>query len=160
MESDNFVVSGAIDVDDVEDVLEGLDEIDDIVDDVDVEVQEEKTYFSNPIEQLLKFHPECVLEYEEAEQSGIPLRTTLSENDPVHRSMPFLSTFERTKILGMRTNQLAQGARPYVKVPEHITDVIDIAKLELSERLLPFIIKRYMPDGTYEKFRLCDLIIL
>lgn len=160
MESDNFVVSGAIDADDVEDVLEELDEFDDVVDEADVEVQEEKTYFSNPIEQLLKFHPECVLEYEDAEQANIPLRTTLPGGDPFHRSMPFLSTFERTKILGMRTNQLAQGARPYVKVPEHITDVIDIAKLELSERLLPFIIKRYMPDGTYEKFRLCDLIIL
>jgi DNA-directed RNA polymerase subunit K/omega len=160
MESDNFVSSGALDADDVEDVLEELDEFDDVEDDVDVEAQEEKTYFSNPIEQLLKHHPECILEYEESEQPTIPLRTTLSEGDPVHRSMPFLSTFERTKILGMRTNQLAQGARPYVKVPEHITNVLDIAKLELNERRLPFMIKRYMPDGTYEKFRLSDLLIL
>jgi DNA-directed RNA polymerase subunit K/omega len=160
MESDNFISSGAVDADDVEDVLEDLEDFDDAVDQPDVEIQEEKTYFSNPIEQLLKHHPECVLEYEESEQLNIPLRTTLSEGDPVHRSMPFLSVFEKTKILGFRTNQLAQGARPYVKVPEHITDVIDIAKLEINERVLPFIVKRYMPDGTYEKFRLCDLIIL
>jgi DNA-directed RNA polymerase I, II, and III subunit RPABC2 len=160
MDSDNFISSGGVDIDDVEDVLEELDEFDGVEDQPDVEIQEEKTYFSNPIETLLKYHPECILEYEDAEQSTIPLRTTLSEGDPVHRSMPFLSTFERTKILGFRTNQLAQGARPYVKVPEYVTDVIDIAKLELSERRLPYIIKRYMPDGTYEKFRLCDLIIL
>jgi len=158
MESDNFISSGAVDADDVEDILEDLDEFDDVEDQPEIEVQEEKTYFSNPIETLLKYHPECILEYEEAEQSGIPLRETLG--DPVHRSMPFLSVFERTKILGMRTNQLAQGARPYVKVPEYVTSVLDIAKLELNERRLPFIVKRYMPDGTYEKFRLSDLIIL
>ena len=158
MESDNFISSGAVDADDVEDIVEELDEFDDVEDQPDIEVQEEKTYFSNPIETLLKYHPECILEYEEAEQPGIPLQGSLG--DPVHRSMPFLSVFERTKILGMRTNQLSQGARPYVKVPEHITNVLDIAKLELNERRLPFIIKRYMPDGTYEKFRLSDLIIL
>lgn len=158
MESDNFVSSGAIDADDVEDVLEELDEFDDAEDDAEVEETEEKTYFSNPIETLLKHHPECVLEYEESEQSTIPITSSL--NDKKHRSMPFLSTFERTKILGFRTNQLAQGARPYVRVPDHITDVLDIAKIELEERRLPYIIKRYMPDGTYEKFRLSDFIIL
>jgi DNA-directed RNA polymerase I, II, and III subunit RPABC2 len=60
----------------------------------------------------------------------------------------------------MRTNQLAQGARPYIVVPEHITNVLDIAKLELEQRRLPIIVKRHMPDGTYEKFRLSDMIII
>jgi DNA-directed RNA polymerase I, II, and III subunit RPABC2 len=161
MDSDNFVTSGA-DNEDVEDVLDVLEDFDEVEEGVDVEaVQEEKnTIFSNPIESLLKFHPECVLDYEEEEQPSIPLRTTLSEDDSHHKSMPFLSTFERTKILGMRTNQLAQGARPYVQVPAHITNVLDIAKLELEQRRLPIIVKRHMPDGRYEKFRLSDFIIL
>ena len=60
----------------------------------------------------------------------------------------------------MRTNQLAQGARPFIEVPEYVTDVQEIAQLELDQRRLPIIIKRYMPDGTYEKFRLSDLMIL
>ena len=158
MEGENYIASGAVDFEDVEDAIEDLEEFDE---DVEVAVEEqEKTYFSDPIDALLKHHPECVLEYEEAEQSSIPLKTTLSENDSSHRSMPFLSIFEHTKILGMRTNQLAQGARPYIQVPEHITNVIDIARLELEQRRLPIIIKRYMPDGTYEKFRLSDMIIL
>ena len=108
----------------------------------------------------MKFHPECILDYEEDEQPSIPLRTTLSEDDPVHRSMPFLSIFEKTKIIGMRTNQLAQGARPYILVPEHITSVQEIAKLELEQRRLPIIIKRHMPDGSYEKFRLSDMLLI
>ena len=153
----DYIASGA-DNEDVEDVLENLEEFDE-ADEADGEA-EQTTLFSNPIETLLKFHPECVLDYEEDEQPSIPLRTTLSEEDPYHKSMPFLSVFERTKILGMRTNQLAQGARPYIVVPEHITNVLDIAKLELEQRRLPLIIKRHMPDGTYEKFRLSDMIII
>jgi len=156
MEAD-YIPSGA-DNEDIEDVLENLEEFDE-VEDSDEEV-EQNTLFSNPIETLLKFHPECVLDYEEDEQSSIPLRTTLSEEDPYHKSMPFLSVFEKTKIIGMRTNQLAQGARPYIVVPEHITSVLDIAKLELEQRRLPIIIKRHMPDGKYEKFRLSDMIII
>lgn len=156
MEAD-YIPSGA-DNEDIEDVLENLEEFDEI-EDAEEEV-EQNTIFSNPIETLLKFHPECVLDYEEDEQSSIPLRTTLSEEDPYHKSMPFLSVFEKTKIIGMRTNQLAQGARPYIVVPEHITSVLDIAKLELEQRRLPIIIKRHMPDGTYEKFRLSDMILI
>jgi DNA-directed RNA polymerase subunit K/omega len=155
MEAD-YIPSGA-DNEDIEDVLENLEEFDEVDED---EVVEQTTLFSNPIESLLKFHPECVLDYEEDEQPSIPLRTTLSEDDPYHKSMPFLSVFERTKILGMRTNQLAQGARPYIVVPEHITNILDIAKLELEQRRLPIIIKRHMPDGTYEKFRLSDMITI
>jgi DNA-directed RNA polymerase I, II, and III subunit RPABC2 len=154
MEAD-YIPSGA-DNEDIEDVLETLEEFDE----VDEDEVEQTTLFSNPIESLLKFHPECVLDYEEDEQPSIPLRTTLSEDDPYHKSMPFLSVFEHTKILGMRTNQLAQGARPYIVVPEHITNILDIAKLELEQRRLPIIIKRHMPDGTYEKFRLSDMITL
>ena len=125
----------------------------------DIEVEDkEKTYFSDPIEALLKFHPECILEYEETEEVNIALKS--SEGDKHHRSMPFLSTFEKTKILGFRTNQLAQGARPYIEVPKYITNVQDIAKLELEQRKLPIIIKRYMPDGSFEKFKLSEFMII
>jgi hypothetical protein len=161
MEGD-YIASGGIDVDDVEDIVENLEDVEDVVDIEVTEktVEDKTTIFSDPIQALLKFHPECVLDYEEDEQPSIPLRTTLSDGDSNHRSRPFLSIFERTRILGMRTNQLAQGARPFIIVPEHITDVQDIARLELEQRKLPLIIKRHMPDGSYEKFRLSDLIIL
>jgi DNA-directed RNA polymerase I, II, and III subunit RPABC2 len=140
-----------------DEVQEDFEELEEAEDDIEP-VEEKTTYFSDPIEALLKFHPECVLEYEETDLDNLAIKST--HGDTTHRSMPFLSTFEKTKILGMRTNQLAQGARPYVIVPEHITNVFDIAKLELEERKLPLIIKRYMPDGTYEKFRLTDFIII
>jgi len=71
-----------------------------------------------------------------------------------------LTQYEKTRILGFRTNQLAQGALPYIPVPDHIRKPIEIAKMELEQRRLPFIIKRPMPDGSFEYWRLCDLMIL
>jgi hypothetical protein len=37
---------------------------------------------------------------------------------------------------------------------------MDIARLELEQKRLPFLLKRPMPDGSYEYFRLQDLVIL
>jgi DNA-directed RNA polymerase I, II, and III subunit RPABC2 len=65
-----------------------------------------------------------------------------------------------TKIIGHRANELSLGASPYIPVPEHITDVREIARLELAQKRLPYIIKRPLPTGKYEYWRLSDLIIL
>lgn len=156
MNSD-FVTSGAQDVEDIE-----QEEFDDdiAVVSTEPEKEEDKSLFSNPVDSLLKYHPECVLEYQETEEADLPLESVPPQDDKKHRSMPFLSIFEKTRILGMRTNQLAQGARPFIEVPDYVTDVQEIAQLELDQRRLPIIIKRYMPDGTYEKFRLSDLMLL
>ncbi len=115
----------------------------------------------DPYYSLLKHHPECVLDYAETVASKLPLTSAPSfEKDQNHRSPPFLTQYEKTKILGMRANQLSQGARPYIKVPEYVTSVSEIAKLELEQRRLPFIVKRPMPNGSYEYWRLSDLLIL
>jgi len=142
------------------DIIDAFEEEEEVLDDAEIEDNKEKNLFSNPIETLLKYHPECVLEYQETDEGDLPLESVPPEGDKKHRSMPFLSIYEKTRILGMRTNQLAQGARPFVEVPDYITDVQEIALMELEQRRIPIIIKRYMPDGTYEKFRLSDLMII
>jgi DNA-directed RNA polymerase I, II, and III subunit RPABC2 len=114
---------------------------------------------TDPYESLYKYHPETILDYAETITAKIPLQSVGGKDDN-HTSQPFLTVFEQTKVLGFRTNQLAQGARPYVAVPDHVTECLEIAKLELEQRRLPFIIKRPMPDGTFEYWRLSDLMIL
>ena len=122
----------------------------------------------DPLESLYRFHPETILDFAEKITPMIPLQqvppTTNRDDkefDKFHKSQPFLSVYERTKILGFRANQLAQGARSYLKpVPEYITSTLDIAKLELNQRLLPFIVKRPIPDGTFEYWRLSDLMLI
>ncbi len=117
----------------------------------------------DPFEQLHKFHPETILDYAETVIPKVPLQTAppIDGSDPNHRSPPFLTMYERTKILGTRANQIAEGARPFIDpVPEHITQPLEIAKLELEQRRLPFIVKRPMPDGTFEYWRLSDLLLI
>ena len=86
-----------------------------------------------PLEVLYKFHPESILDYADSVAPKIPLRVALPDTetvvDPNHRSQPFLTIFEKTKILGFRANQLSQGARPYIDVPEYVTTVLEIAHL-------------------------------
>lgn len=127
---------------------------DDIIDDT--------PQVEDPFEVLYKFHPETVVDYAETIIPNVPLQVAPSDGatDSKHESPPFLTIYERTKILGTRTNQLAEGARPFVTVPEYVTDPLDIAKLELEQRRLPFIVKRPMPDGTFEYWRLSDLMII
>lgn len=117
--------------------------------------------------ELLKFHPEARIDTVETVQQNllltiIPPSFTNAEgkSDTKHRSVPFLTQYEKTKILGFRTNQLSLGARSYIAVPEHITDLREIARLELEARRLPIILKRPMPDGTFEMWRLSDLLML
>jgi len=136
------------------------------VDDIDIGVdeavvEEDTKQRDDPLAALLKHHPECIIAYAENVASKISLTASPPLNkDPNHRSVPFLTQYERTKIIGMRANQLSQGARPYITVPEHVSDVGEIARLELTERRLPFIISRPMPDGSHEYWRLSDLLIL
>jgi DNA-directed RNA polymerases I, II, and III subunit RPABC2 len=107
-------------------------------------------------------HPECRLDYIEDVLKSLPLAAYPpdSGSDKRHRSVPYLTIYEKTKILGFRANQLAQGSRPFIIVPAHVTDVLEIAGMELEQKRLPYILKRPMPDGSFEYVRLNDLLIV
>lgn len=50
------------------------------------------------------------------------------------------------------------NAPPMVDV-EGESDPLEIAYKELREKKIPFIIRRYLPDGTFEDWKLEELII-
>jgi DNA-directed RNA polymerase I, II, and III subunit RPABC2 len=126
--------------------------------------EEEVAPDSKPeLKRLYQQHPECNLDYMEQVIPKIPLQVLPpggEQADANHRTYPFLTNFERTKIIGLRANQISRGSVPFVSVPKHITDVRDIARLELEQKRLPYLIKRPLPNGTFEYWRLCDLLIL
>ena len=83
--------------------------------------------------------------------------------DPLHKTIPILTKYEKTRILGMRTKQINDGAEPYIKLPATPVPIIDgyvIAQRELEEKKLPFIIRRPLPNGGTEYWYLQDLEIL
>jgi DNA-directed RNA polymerase I, II, and III subunit RPABC2 len=72
---------------------------------------------------------------------------------------PFLTKFERAKLIGTRAEMIANGAPALVEVPKTITNAYDIAKLEFKERKIPLLIRRYLPNGTAEDWRLQDMVV-
>ncbi len=105
---------------------------------------------------LYKQHPEILAPYSEQVKERLPLR---GPNDPYHTTYPLLTNYEKTKILSFRASQLANGANPYILVPEGVTTTEEIAALELKAKRLPYILKRPLPNGEYEYWRLRDLLI-
>ena len=109
-----------------------------------------------------EFHPECLNHnYDEIAKLSIIIKN--SEGiiiDPLHRTIPYLTKYERARILGQRAKQIEIGAKPLVKVPENIIDSYIIAELELREKKIPFIIRRPIPGGSCEYWNIKDLEII
>ena len=159
-EDDGVEFGDGADMGDALDVVEGLEIAEEEVSD-DLEAQTVARE-SKALRYLTTQHPECKLDYIEQILAKLPVTSypPTTGEDKNHRSVPYVTQYERTKIIGFRANQLSQGARPFVDVPKHVTDVVEIARMELEQRRLPFILKRPMPDGTFEYWRLTDLMIL
>ena len=73
-------------------------------------------------------------------------------------TLPFLSKFEKAKVLGVRAQMLAGGADPLIQPPFPDT-CYKIAVEELKQKKIPLMIRRYLPDKTFEDWRLEDLAV-
>jgi DNA-directed RNA polymerase I, II, and III subunit RPABC2 len=108
------------------------------------------------------FHPECMNHnYEEIAKLSVVVKNSDGIIvDPLHRTIPYLTKYERARVLGQRAKQIETGAKPLVKVPESIVDGYIIAELELREKKIPFIIRRPIPGGGCEYWSIKDLEIV
>lgn len=80
--------------------------------------------------------------------------------DAFHKTIPILTKYEKTKIIGIRLKQLNNGAKPYITVSDTILDNNIIVDMELKQKALPFIISRPLPNNTCEYWKLQDLELL
>lgn len=120
--------------------------------------------FDNDINKnyILDNHPEC-LQHNYDEITSLSRIVRDKDNiiiDPLHKTIPILTKYERARILGQRAKQIESGAKPLVKVPDNIIDGYLIAELELREKKIPFVIKRPLPDGSCEYWNVKDLEVI
>jgi DNA-directed RNA polymerase subunit K/omega len=111
---------------------------------------------------LLDFHPESLM-HNETEISALTTIVRDKENnilDDLHRTIPYLTKYEKTRILGQRAKQINAGAKAFVKVPENTIDGYLIAELELKQKRIPFIIRRPIPGGGVEYWNIKDLEVI
>lgn len=140
----------------------------------EIEQSEQQRAEAADLVKLFRQHPEIWIPYSEQVQEQLNIKAPGEESaattnvslrdlkalDAHHSTYPFLTSYERTKCISFRASQIANGAKPYILVPEGVSDSYEIAKMELDAKRLPFIIKRPLPDGSFEVWRLSDLIVL
>jgi DNA-directed RNA polymerase I, II, and III subunit RPABC2 len=109
-----------------------------------------------------RHHPELMMHnYQEVEAMCRVVRDEHGNIvDPLHKTMPFITKFEKAKILGERAKQINAGAQPTVQVEDEIIDGYLIALKEYEERKIPMIIRRPLPNGGSEYWRFADLELL
>lgn len=140
-------------------ILEYDDNSDDSDDDYEDESYLQK--FNEGISEnyILNNHPECVVHnYNEVLSMCVTIKDANGIIiDDLHKTIPYLTKYERARILGIRAKQINTGATPLIKLPEGIIDGYIIAEMELKEKKIPFIIRRPMPNGGSEYWFLKDL---
>jgi DNA-directed RNA polymerase I, II, and III subunit RPABC2 len=77
--------------------------------------------------------------------------------DPLHKTLPFLTRYEKAKILGLRAKQINHGSTPFIDIPRDVIDGHTIALMELIQNKIPFIIRRPLPNGGSEYWKISDL---
>jgi DNA-directed RNA polymerase subunit K/omega len=108
---------------------------------------------------IVNNHPECALQnYDEilAMTKVVRDKNNIIIDD-LHRTIPHLTKYERARILGQRAKQIETGATPFIKVPENVIDGYLIAQMELEQGRIPFIIRRPLPNGGSEYWKISDL---
>lgn len=111
---------------------------------------------------ILDFHPECAINnYDEISLLTQVIRDKFNNIiDDLHKTIPFLTKYERTRVIGQRAKQINSGAKAFVKVPENVIDGYLVAELELMQKRIPFIIRRPTPGGGCEYWNLKDLEVI
>ena len=93
-------------------------------------------------------------EEEEENKQDVPQQ---DDENIVHRiTTPYLTKYEKARVLGTRALQISMGAPIMIETIGE-TDPLEIAMKELRERKIPMIVRRFLPDGTYEDWKVSEL---
>ena len=148
-----------IQVDDEDDDGEESDSDEDSEEDDDYLQKFDKEIINNYI---VDYHPEAVAHnFDEVKTMANVVRNAEGIIvDDLHRTIPILTKFEKARVLGIRAKQLNDGAKPFIKTPPEIIDGYTIARMELGQKLMPFIIRRPLPNGGCEYWKIADLELI
>jgi DNA-directed RNA polymerase subunit K/omega len=77
--------------------------------------------------------------------------------DPLHKTLPLITKYEKARIIGARAEQLDAGGEAYIPIDETIINGRTIALMEFEQNKIPFIIARPLPNGSTEYWHVSDL---
>ncbi|KAL8275872.1 hypothetical protein Esti_000208 [Eimeria stiedai] len=71
---------------------------------------------------------------------------------------PYMTKFEKARIIGTRALQISMNAPVTISLAGE-TDPLVIAEKELYQKTIPFVVRRYLPDGSFEDWKIQELVI-
>lgn len=101
-------------------------------------------------------------EGQEAGQNGIVNSGAVPNKVPAEANKerittPYMTKYERARILGTRALQISMNA-PVLVALDGESDPLEIAQKELNAKKIPLIVRRFLPDGSYEDWLVAELI--
>lgn len=150
-ESDNSeVIEDVVDFDDNDDEEDVEDDDEDNIDETELK-KENDNDDDNEVE------IDCFYDIQQNEINNIQ-NNDVPKEDRI--TMSYLTKYERVRVLGTRAKQISLGAKILVKDVDLTTkSPIEIAKIELSLGIIPFKIRRPLPNGKVEEWKISELVI-
>jgi DNA-directed RNA polymerase subunit K/omega len=145
-ESDENILDYNVDDDEDED-YEDYEDIEDANDNTD-------KYEECQLEKIIEDDDEYFDNFENSEIQGNIKQVMLKGINRISSNR--LTKYEMIRILGEREKQLTMGAKPLVKNHELLT-YDKVAEEELKLNMIPYKIKRSLPNGKYEIWTLDEL---
>lgn len=136
-------------------VISDIDDIDNIEEDDEEDIEDDTQLFSN--DDSISNKNKNTLNLDTKIVSFNDTYSNYYNQNKITK--PFLTKYEKAKILGVRSQMLSNGSIPMIIVDKNITDTLDIARLELEQKKIPLLIRRYLPNKEFEDWRLEELII-
>ena len=101
---------------------------------------------------------ECLYQYDDLVEERDSDRQAREIPKDQRKTDSQMTHYERIRILGVRSKQIAMGAKVMVKYDNNNLGAVELAKYELTKKTTPLIIKRPLPDNTYELWEVSELM--
>ena len=133
-------------------IMDNIEEIDDIqsIDDKDSDIESEEYIDNITSDDSVSYLSNSFLSNDE---------TYLNSYIDNNYTNKFMTKFELTSILSIRSQQIARGCKPLIEIIDNMYDPYEIARLELKNNKCPLMIRRYNTNNKYNDIKINDLII-
>ncbi|GJJ78672.1 DNA-directed RNA polymerases I, II, and III subunit RPABC2 [Entomortierella parvispora] len=101
------------------------------------------------------FYKKKEVEFNKPTSATLPAKAVAKED---RTTTPYMTKYERARILGARALQISMNAPVLVDL-EGESDALNIAMKELNNKMIPLIVRRYLPDNTYEDWEVSEMIL-
>ena len=100
---------------------------------------------------------------EDFDQAQVPQQPTEPSAHAIptdqRTTTPYMTKYERARVLGTRAQHISMSAPVMTDVyKDNAAHPLEVAMQELREKKIPLKIRRYLPDGNWEEWKVSELL--